>query len=222
MLIDRFLLDLRRTHRITEAEYALAYADRPILHNAVRTVAASVVSPRILASHRVFGIVELLEVVLDHLTPIEQLRARTVSKSFQRVIEESPILTVKRSQQSASNGPLMLPPYNIRGMRLTLSRARGIPSVSAVLDMGLHSRLYRRVLRRSLMLRKILISQPPPFRMRLSADCRCRSPRSWLVERTTGITFGDVFSAVDTLKGSSCRDCRSKYYIRVRGLHIVA
>jgi hypothetical protein len=108
---------------------------------------------------------------------------------------------------------------NIHSLQLSLTKARGMSGVSVVLDLGVQSKHYKRVLRKSRTLRKTLIARPAPSRARLSADCGCAVSRSWLFENKAGVTFGDVFNAVDALGSHRCETCLSKYYVRVRSAY---
>ena len=162
---------------------------------------------------------ELLELILTRLSPAQQLSARGVCRGFREVIERSPNMALREFRRRRHTEMVSLPPFNIRGLQLGLTKARGVSGVSVVLDLGVQSKHYKRVLRKSRTLRKTLIARPAPSRARLSADCGCAVSRSWLFETKAGVTFGDVFNAVDALGSHRCETCLSKYYVRVRSAY---
>lgn len=214
--IDRFLLQLRDSGRISGTEYTRAYSDGPPLHDGLIALFNPVSHRQLQVTHRVLNIPELLELILRQLTPAEQLRAMGVCRGFHQVIERSPRMAVMESQRTRCKESILPPPYNIKGVRLTTNKTRGIHGISAVLDLGTQSTYYKTVLRKSSMLRKTLIARPALHRARIHADCGCVISRSWLFDNNGGITFGDMFNAVDALGGPTCKACHSKYYVRVR------
>ena len=217
--LDSFLLELRDTKRISNTEYLRAYSDGPPLSEGLVTVSSSVSRRQLQVVHRVFNTVELLELILRNLSPAQQLSTRGVCRGFREVIERSPSMALRGFRRRKHTEVISLPPFNIRGIQLGLTKARGVSGVSIVLDLGVQSPHYKRVLRRSRTLRKILIARPAPSRARLSADCGCAVSRSWLFENKEGVTFGDVFNAVDALGGHRCETCLSRYYVRVRSAY---
>jgi hypothetical protein len=183
------------------------------------TVSSPVSRRQLQVVHRVFNIVELLELILSRLSPAQQLSTRGVCRGFREIIERSPNMALRGFRRRRHTEMLSLPPFNIRGLQLGLTKARGVSGVSVVLDLGVQSKHYKRVLRKSRTLRKTLIARPAPSRARLSADCGCAVSRSWLFENKAGVTFGDVFNAVDALGSHRCETCLSKYYVRVRSAY---
>jgi hypothetical protein len=217
--LDGFLLELRDTKRISNTEYLRAYSDGPPLSEGLVAVSSPVSRRQLQVVHRVFNIVELLELILNRLSPAQQLSARGVCRGFREVIERSPNMALRGFRRRGHTEILSLPPFNIRGIQLSLTKARGMSGVSVVLDLGVQSKHYKRILRKSRTLRKTLIARPAPSRARLSADCGCAVSRSWLFENKAGVTFGDVFNAVDALGSHRCETCLSKYYVRVRSAY---
>ena len=80
-------------------------------------------------THNVFNTAELLENILQYLSPTLQLQSRAVCKGFQRAIDQSPNIRRNMHRQETLNSAtsaVTLAPYRIQGIRSKRTQVRGI------------------------------------------------------------------------------------------------
>ncbi|KAK5686829.1 hypothetical protein LTR17_026803 [Elasticomyces elasticus] len=156
---ELFLSALRAQGRITQEEY-VAHTNHHHFQSLV-TVYVPTWRPDTAIS-KAFNTVELVELILRHLKPAELLRAKGVCKGFRKIIATSPSIQGDIFTRVSPRPSPSLPPYAIRGLAISHVQVRGVPGISATFRFYDMWKYYRKTLRRSTTLRKILISKPPP------------------------------------------------------------
>lgn len=183
------------------------------------TIRASPIYGQNVAARKVFNTVELIELILLHLPPVEQLHSKEVCTGFRDVISGSPCSRATTFMQAAPKSTLSLPPYTIPGFAIRRTQVRGLDGISATFHYHEHWNHYRKILRASKTLRRIFIAQPPPPEVRFWVDCKCNTGSTQKLRRRLGIRFGEIFRAVDATGRRRCRTCNSPLYLRILGLY---
>ncbi|TKA47374.1 hypothetical protein B0A55_13657, partial [Friedmanniomyces simplex] len=136
---DFFLSQLRGHGRITQDEYVANTQFCSLI-----TIYAPANGLQDTAISTVFNTVELIELVLQHLSPAEQLHAQQVCKGFGKVIAASPGIQANTFTRSILNSTPSLPPYTIPGLVISHAQVRGAAGVSATFRFYYNWTYYRK------------------------------------------------------------------------------
>ncbi|KAK4540779.1 hypothetical protein LTR36_008856 [Oleoguttula mirabilis] len=212
------LLAIKNEGRITREEYDLLAANLDANASTVtlpdNITIATIAHPSysaLEAISRVLNTAELLEQIILQLPPLVIINtAMRVCKGFNHAIEASPAIQRKiyRSPDRKMGEHTLLFEAGHGGAGLTATRSH-ILWVDGIAREALYVDVKPRVLLDALAryptLRKTLLAQPPVQAVRFAVrDVSWDSEAPKVIWRKEGVTFGDLYAAMDNAKAAIC------------------